>query len=49
VIPKGFPKLLIDELKNCRNAYACLLFFDDTDATKKASNDYHMSLENFES
>lgn len=49
LIPNNFPKLLIKELKNCREAYASILFFDDMNATAKACEDYHMSIENFNS
>lgn len=49
IIPKEMPQILVDELKNCREAYATILFFDDINATKRESEERHMSIENFES
>jgi predicted oxidoreductase (fatty acid repression mutant protein) len=43
------PEILLNELKNCREAYATILFFDDENATKGASQTYDMSIENFKS
>ncbi|MDR0545711.1 MAG: nitroreductase family protein [Mycoplasmataceae bacterium] len=48
-LPKDFPKLLLDELAACKNGYATMLFYDDEQVTKQASEQYHMSLANFES
>ena len=49
LMPKDYPELLVKELENCRESHVIFLFFDDCNATKKAAEDYHMNIENFES
>jgi predicted oxidoreductase (fatty acid repression mutant protein) len=48
-LEKPIPEIVVTELNSCKEAYATILFFDDTSVTKKASSDYAMPLENFES
>lgn len=48
VIPKNMPEILVSEIKNCRDAYATILFFDDLDANKSESDKRHIAMEHFE-